>query len=161
MAACNAWRMLQRAGMAHAAACKQMSHTCAAAACQSTSGLLVAPTSSTLLAALLGSQPSICTSISVFSRRLASCSPVTPHTHCSLVQPKIFASFRSLASAACLPASCQLQEGMLLAATNHHAACTGAHCWLADSFVDMPFQELSKLACMESRAGMRKHCSYV
>ncbi len=62
----------------------------------------MAPTSSTLLSALLGSQPSICTSISVFSRRLASCSPVTPHTHCSLVQPKIFASFRSLASAACL-----------------------------------------------------------
>lgn len=86
-AACNARRMLQRACMAHAAACKQMSHTYKAAGCQSTSGLLVAPTSSTLLSALLGSQPSICTSISVFSRRLASCSPVTPHAHCNTIYP--------------------------------------------------------------------------
>lgn len=43
--------------------------------CARTSGLLVAPTSSTRREELVGSQPSICTSISVLSRRLASCSP--------------------------------------------------------------------------------------
>lgn len=40
-----------------------------------TSGRLVAPTSSTRRSAEEGSQPSIWTSISVFSRRLDSCSP--------------------------------------------------------------------------------------
>lgn len=45
-----------------------------------TSGRLVAPTRRTRLSALLGSHPSICTSISVFRRRLASCSPVMPYS---------------------------------------------------------------------------------
>lgn len=42
-----------------------------------TSGLLVAPTSRTLLSALLGSHPSISTRICVLRRLLASCSPKT------------------------------------------------------------------------------------
>ena len=129
--------------MAHAAACKQISHTCKAAACQSTSGLLVAPTSSTLLSALLGSQPSICTSISVFSRRLASCSPVTPYTHCSLVQPRLHAGFRSLASAACLlyvsfrNLCCLPQQTAMLLAWSHNAG-------LQTIFTDLPCLELSR-----------------
>mmetsp|Transcript_21609 Transcript_21609/g.60058 ORF Transcript_21609/g.60058 Transcript_21609/m.60058 type:complete len:351 (-) Transcript_21609:795-1847(-) len=45
------------------------------AASSSSSGRLVAPTSSTRRSAELGSQPSIWTSISVFSRREDSCSP--------------------------------------------------------------------------------------
>ncbi len=110
---------------------------------KSTSGLLVAPTSSTLLSALLGSQPSICTSISVFSRRLASCSPASPHTHCSLVQPRVHASFRSLASAAyllCVRFSnlcCLPQQTVMLHARSHNAGSQTIS-------TDMPCLELSR-----------------
>lgn len=45
------------------------------AASSSSSGRLVAPMTSTRRSTLPGSQPSICTNISVLSRRLASCSP--------------------------------------------------------------------------------------
>ena len=119
----------------------------------------MAPTSSTLLSALLGSQPSICTSISVFSRRLASCSPVTPHTHCSLVQPKIFASFRSLASAACLlhvsfRSLCYLPQQMVMLLAWSHVA------GLQTLLTDMPCLELSRVLHIPSPSSARKckHC---
>ena len=63
---------------------RQCTRTCACAGSQDfteplesplTSGLLVAPTMSTRRSAADGSQPSIWISSSVFSRRLASCSP--------------------------------------------------------------------------------------
>ena len=65
------WRRVCRAALA-----LRRSQTSAQQRRAPTSGRLVAPTSSTRRSALLGSQPSICTSSSVFKRRLASCSPV-------------------------------------------------------------------------------------
>lgn len=104
-----------------------------------TSGRLVAPTRRTRLSALLGSHPSICTSISVFSRRLASCSPAAMCLQASTallfiqalnlcVQALIglfIQSFINLASCVCL---CGCSFAQLF-------CCSFVICWLIHSFV--------------------------
>lgn len=48
-----------------------------------------------------------------------------------------------------MSALCELQELMLLAATDGYAACTESQCWLADSFHECAlFRAVKSWSCM-------------
>ncbi len=119
MAACNAWRMLQRA------ACMQMSHTCKAASAKVP---LVCWWLSTAGVATFHLHQHLC--LQPPAGLMLTCN--TPYTLFTCAT-KTSCWLQELGFS-CLPSSCQLQECMLLAATNGYAACMESHCWLADTF---------------------------